>query len=117
MGNDHPTVYSTEWGRICPKCGKPVGDCVCKQQAARPKGDGIARVSRSSKGRKGKTVTIVSGLALEDDALGEVLKDLKRLCGSGGTLKDGVIEIQGDHRDKLAGELVKRGFKVKIAGG
>jgi translation initiation factor 1 len=117
MRDENRTVYSTEWGRMCPNCGQPTEDCTCKQRTTRPQGDGTVRVSRESKGRKGKTVTIVTGVPLDDEALRGLLAELKRMCGSGGTLKEGVIEIQGDHRDKLAGELVKRGFKVKIAGG
>jgi translation initiation factor 1 len=74
-------------------------------------------VGRSSKGRKGKTVTSVTGVPLPDDALRDLSKDLKRLCGTGGTLKDGVIEIQGDHRDTLVDELERRGFRVRRTGG
>lgn len=117
MRDDNPTVYSTEWGRMCPKCGNPVEACTCRQQSARPRGDGVVRVSRESKGRKGKTVTIITGVPLEDRALEILLKELKRMCGSGGTLKEGVIEIQGDHREKVYEALIKRNFKVKKAGG
>lgn len=117
MRDHNPTVYSTEWGRMCPRCGNPVDACTCKQQSSRPRGDGIVRVSRSSKGRKGKTVTIVTGVPLDDEGLKELLKELKRQCGSGGTVKDGVIEIQGDHRDRVFEVLQKREYKVKMAGG
>ena len=96
MRNDNPTVYSTEQGRICPNCGHPVAACTCRKPDARPRGDGITRVQRESKGRKGKTVTLVTGAPLADKELRELLSDLKRLCGAGGALKDGVIEIQGD---------------------
>lgn len=116
MRDENPTVYSTEWGRICPKCGKPEEKCVCKK-ASRPQGDGITRVMRESKGRAGKTVTLVKGVPLEGDELRALAADLKRLCGAGGALKDGVIEIQGDHRDTVFAALKKRGFKVKLAGG
>jgi translation initiation factor 1 len=116
MRSEDPTVYSTETGRICPKCGRPEAKCVCKQPVARPRGDGIVRVARESKGRKGKPVTLVSGLVLAEDALRDLLSDLKRLCGAGGTLKDGILEIQGDHRDTLVAELKKRGLTVKKAG-
>jgi len=74
------------------------------------------RVQRESKGRKGKTVTLVNGVPLGEEALHELASDLKRLCGSGGAVKDGVIVIQGDHRDLLLGELKKRGFTVKKVG-
>ena len=116
------TVYSSEQGRICPNCGLPTSRCVCRanprgRAESAPEGDGIARVGRSSKGRKGKTVTCLTGVPLPPDALRELAKDLKRLCGTGGTLKDGVIEIQGDHRDTLVEELDRRGFRVKRTGG
>lgn len=113
----NPTVYSTESGRICPKCGKPVAECICKKSAPRPAGDGVVRVSRESKGRKGKTVTLVTGLRLGDSALQQLASELKRQCGTGGTVKDGVIEIQGDHRDVIFDILKKQSFNVKKAGG
>jgi translation initiation factor 1 len=116
MRDENPTVYSTELGRMCPVCGKPIADCTCKKQV-RQRGDGAVRVQRESKGRKGKTVTLVSGVPLGDEALRSLLSELKRQCGAGGTIKDGVIEIQGDHRAKVVEELKKRGYTVKIAGG
>ena len=116
MRSDTPTVYTSQSGRICPNCGKPVDDCNCKK-AARVPGDGVVRILRDSKGRKGKTVTLITGLPLADDALHILLSELKRRCGTGGALKDGVLEIQGDHRETLLAELKKRGFKTKIAGG
>jgi len=120
---DDRTVYSSEQGRICPNCRLPTSRCVCRanprasRSEATPEGDGIARVGRSSKGRKGKTVTSVTGVPLPPDELQDLAKDLKRLCGTGGTLKEGVIEIQGDHRDTLVSELERRGFRVKRTGG
>jgi translation initiation factor 1 len=69
------------------------------------------------KGRRGKTVTTISGVPLASDALRELAGELKRRCGSGGSAKDGVIEIQGDHRDTLVAELEDRGYTVKLAGG
>ncbi len=113
-------VYSTESGRICPGCGQPVGACTCRQQAAaatRPATDGIVRVSLDTKGRKGKGVTVVKGVALDDAALALLGKQLKSACGSGGTTKDGVIEIQGDHRETVIALLQKQGMTVKRAGG
>ena len=110
------TVYSTEAGRHCPDCGRPILQCICKK-AARPIGDGVVRVSRESKGRKGKTVTLVSGVALDENAIHDLLSDLKRLCGAGGAFKAGQIEIQGDHRLAVVTELKKRGFTVKNVGG
>lgn len=115
LHSQDPTVYSTESGRHCPKCGKPLAQCICKK-TARPAGDGVVRVARESKGRKGKTVTLVSGVVLNDEALHDLLSNLKRLCGAGGSFKDGVIEIQGDHRDTVIEELKKRGFTVKKVG-
>jgi translation initiation factor 1 len=122
-GGSARTVYSSQAGRICPHCGLPTSRCVCRanprgaQTASAPEGDGIVRVGRSSKGRKGKTVTSVTGVPLPPDELRELAKDLKRVCGTGGTLKEGVVEIQGDHRDTLVRELEQRGFQVKRTGG
>ena len=111
-------VYSTETGRICPDCGKPLADCVCKTAAkAKPAGDGNVKVSRESKGRGGKTVTLVKGLALDATALALVGKQLRGACGSGGTVKDGVIEIQGDHCDLVIETLKKQGHNPKRTGG
>ncbi len=116
MSNNRP-VYSSETGRLCPNCGKPVNNCSCKKTATTKPGDGIVRISRSTAGRKGKGVTIITGVPLEGKALKEIAKKLKQKCGSGGTLKDGVIEIQGEHRDMLVEELQKHGWTVKRAGG
>lgn len=109
-------VYSTDSGRHCPDCRQPIDACICKQGAV-PAGDGIARVRRETKGRGGKTVTSISGVLLAEDALKDLASALKRRCGTGGALKDGVIEIQGDHVDLLLEELAKRGFKAKKSGG
>ncbi|WP_043199290.1 translation initiation factor Sui1 [Pseudomonas putida] len=109
-------VFSTDAGRHCPDCSQPVDACICKQQTI-PEGDGIARVRRESKGRGGKTVTTVTGVPLPPDQLKELATTLKRRCGTGGALKDGVIEIQGDHVELLIGELTKQGFKAKKSGG
>ncbi|MBI9050449.1 MAG: translation initiation factor Sui1 [Anaerolineaceae bacterium] len=116
MPDQNRTVYSTEWGRMCPKCGKPINDCVCKSPR-KISGDGVVRLERQSKGRKGKPVTLIRGVTLADDELKLLLRELKQICGSGGTLKDDVLEIQGDHRDRLAEILKKKGFKIKIVGG
>ena len=82
-----------------------------------PRGDGTVRISRETKGRKGKGVTLISGVPLGAAAIAALAKDLKQRCGTGGTVKDGVIEIQGDHRDRLIEELQSRGHRVKRAGG
>lgn len=108
-------VYSTESGRMCPGCRQPVASCVCGVKPV-PKGDGVVRVSRESKGRGGKVVTLVKGLALDDVALHALCKQLKAACGSGGTVKDGVIEVQGDHCERVAQTLAAGGHAVKLAG-
>jgi translation initiation factor 1 len=111
-------VYSTEHGRTCPDCRQALADCRCKSAAkAAPAGDGIARVTRETGGRNGKTVTVVRGLPLDAVALAALGRTLKAACGSGGTAKDGVIEIQGDHRDTVVAKLEQSGWKVKRAGG
>ena len=110
-------VYSTDKGRVCPDCRQAAADCRCKAMAAAPKGDGIVRVSLDTKGRKGKGVTLVRGVPLAPDALTALAKQLKANCGSGGTVKDGTIEIQGDHRDTVVTALQKQGMTVKRAGG
>lgn len=91
--------------------------CICGKTAARPPSDGIVRVSRETKGRKGKGVTLVKGVALDEAGLVALAKQLKTACGSGGTVKDGVIEVQGDHCDTVMQLLAKQGMKVKRAGG
>jgi translation initiation factor 1 len=116
---DRGIVYSTEHGRMCPDCGRPVAACACRERknSEIPDGDGIARISRETKGRKGKGVTLIAGLPLDQAGLQRLAKQLKRRCGAGGTVKDRVIEIQGDHRDLLLAELQARGYTVKRAGG
>lgn len=112
-------VYSTQQGRMCPDCGKPSAQCLCRKTKAlaKTKSDGIVRVGRETKGRKGAGVTVISGLTLEEEALKVLAKELKTRCGSGGTLKAGNIEIQGDHRDSVVEELARRGIKAKRSGG
>lgn len=110
-------VYSTEFGRMCPECGEPAHAGDCSVPAATPKGDGVVRVSRETKGRKGKGVTLITGVPLAEAELLALAKQLKARCGTGGTVKDGVIEIQGDQRDLLVEELKKKGWVVKKAGG
>ena len=111
-------VYSTLHGQMCTECGKPKASCVCgKKTAGTAKGDGIVRVGRETKGRKGAGVTVISGIPLAADELKMLAKELKSRCGGGGTVKDGIIEIQGDHRNLVLEELARRGFKAKRAGG
>ena len=102
---------------MCPNCTKPISDCSCSHDSESPLGDGHVRVSRETKGRKGKGVTLISGLPVDEKGLQKLAKQLKRKCGAGGTVKDGVIEIQGEHRDLLLQELLALGYKAKRAGG
>ncbi|WP_048956167.1 stress response translation initiation inhibitor YciH [Enterobacter bugandensis] len=100
-------VYSTESGRI----DEP------KTQAERPKGDGIVRIQRQTSGRKGKGVCLISGIDMDDAELNKLAAELKKKCGCGGAVKDGIIEIQGDKRDLIKSLLEAKGMKVKLAGG
>jgi translation initiation factor 1 len=116
--NSSGLVYSTETGRICPECRNAVAQCTCiAASRAAPAGDGVVRVSRQSKGRGGKVVTVVKGLALDALALAALGKQLRIACGSGGTVKDGVIEVQGDHCDVIMETLRAHGHDPKRAGG
>jgi translation initiation factor 1 len=110
-------VYSTEGGRMCPACRRPVAQCTCRAAAPAPAGDGIVRVLRETKGRGGKAVTVVRGVPVDAAALAKLGQELKAACGSGGTVKDGVVEVQGDHVEKVMSLLQQRGWKVKRAGG
>ena len=110
-------VYSTAGGRICPGCGQPEKQCQCTKSTRLPPGDGIVRVRREVKGRRGKTVTSITGIPLPEDSLKGLASRLKRLCGTGGSVKDGIIIIQGDHRSALIPFLQTEGFQVKRAGG
>ena len=115
--DDPVMVYSTVRRLVCPKCRLPTAKCSCGKEEPAPAGDGIVRVHRETKGRGGKTVTTVSGVPLAGEALRSLASDLKRRCGTGGTAKDGVIEIQGDHRETIVAELSRRGFTARLAGG
>lgn len=117
QNKDAGLVYSTGFGRMCPGCNNPVEKCTCQKKQSISKGDGIVRLMRETKGRKGKGVTLITGLPLDDAGLKKLAKTFKQKCGSGGNLKDGVIEIQGDHRDVLEKELGSLGYTVKRAGG
>lgn len=110
-------VYSTDSGRMCPGCRRAVAECVCAKAAPVAAGDGIVRVGREKKGRGGKTVTLVRGLALDAGGLVAFARELKTACGSGGSVADGVIEIQGDHVERLMQLLPAKGYTVKRAGG
>jgi len=110
-------VYSTDSGRMCPDCRHPMAQCACRQLRPVVAGDGVVRVSREKKGRGGKTVTVLRGVALEPAALIALARRLKTDCGSGGTVADGVIEIQGDHVERVMQGLTAQGFTVKRVGG
>jgi len=110
-------VYSTDVGRVCPNCGKPMAACSCKQNKSVSKTDGVVRIGRETKGRGGKSVNVITGLGLASAELEKLCAQLKKRCGTGGTTKDGTIEIQGEHRDTLVAELTKLGYAVKKAGG
>lgn len=109
-------VYSTELGRTCHQCRRALAECRC-EAANTPAGDGVVRVLRETKGRKGAGVSVITGLPLTGPELAALATKLKKRCGSGGTVKDGRIEIQGDHRDLLVTELAKLGYTAKRAGG
>ena len=109
-------VYSTEQGRICPGCGNPVNQCTCRKHKS-PSGDGNVRVSHETKGRKGKGVTLIKGLDMDAATLKLTSKKLKAMCGSGGTVKEGIIEIQGDQIERILDYLKKQGVRAKRAGG
>jgi translation initiation factor 1 len=108
-------VYSSVHGRMCPKCGRAMASCSCKESAAKtvPAARGRVRVGRETKGRKGKGVTVITGMALAPAALAALARQLKQKCGAGGTVRDGVIEIQGDQRDLLVEELRRLGWDAK----
>jgi len=121
MSGDRRLVYSTEHGSL----DKPMQKKTSKKKRQttpaaaaikNPNKQGV-RIRRESKGRSGKTVSIIDGLSLNDAALKKLLKQLKGQLGTGGAIKNGVLEIQGDHREKLVALLEKHGFKARLAGG
>ena len=111
-------VFSTD-NRVCPGCLRGQTACVCKEKhnTLDVQGDGIARLHRETKGRKGKGVTLITGLPLPDGELKKLAKELKQHCGTGGSIKNGVIEIQGDQRNLLQLTLQAKGYQVKLSGG
>jgi translation initiation factor 1 len=114
-------VYSTEVGRTCPGCLRAQAQCICKSVhntlQATGADDGIVRLHRERKGRKGKGVTLIKGLALTDPELAALAKTLKSSCGVGGSVKAGVIELQTHDREKIKTLLEAQGHSAKIAGG
>lgn len=115
-----PRVYSTDPADPvrCRQCLRLLAECVCGTHAPRhPQvGDGVVRLKRETKGRKGTGVTLITGLPLAADELEALASRFKKLCGVGGTVREGVIEIQGEQRARLQPELEKLGYRVKIAG-
>jgi translation initiation factor 1 len=112
-------VYRSDVGRVCPGCRRPIAQCACKDQRGRPArpGMGSIRVARVTQGRGGKAVSVITGLPLDEAALESLARELKQRCGSGGTVREGTIEIQGEHRDTLVAELTRRGYAARRAGG
>ncbi|TNF86377.1 MAG: translation initiation factor Sui1 [Gammaproteobacteria bacterium] len=113
-------VYSTDQGRMCPGCLRPQADCVCNDRSRARSGgstDGAVIVSRETKGRKGAGVTLISGLPLADNDLAALAKKLKARCGVGGSVKEGVIELQGEQRDRIVQLLEAEGYRAKRSGG
>jgi translation initiation factor 1 len=115
--SNKPPVYSTrpEFSKRCPRCGRY--PCRCPTPKSAPPEQQVAHIQRQRKGRAGKTVTVVGNLQLTAQDLKGLAKRLKRACASGGTVKDGNIEIQGDHRERAAAALKELGYKVKFVGG
>jgi translation initiation factor 1 len=118
---DSRLVYSTELGQVCAECQKPVSKCICKKKKPKArlqtKQDGVIRIRREVKGRKGKTVTVIYGFTFDQGILKTLAKQLKQQCGTGGSVKDDMIIIQGDHREKLMKLLKAQGHKVKLSNG
>ncbi len=109
-------VYSTDGGGICRQCLRPLTGCVCKANKPAPPADSVVRIGRETKGRKGAGVTLITGLPLAAAELQALAKQLKKKCGVGGAIKDGVIELQGDQRE-LAKSLLQDRWTVKLSGG
>jgi translation initiation factor 1 len=110
-------VYSTGVGSLCPNCRRAVRECVCPKGSPGAAKPAAVRVGRETSGRAGKGVTTVTGLPLSMSDIEALATKLKKRCGSGGTLRGGVIEIQGDHRDTIVAELIKLGWPAKKSGG
>ena len=111
MGQDN-------WRKLlCPKCKQLKAICTCSSEPPTPSTSTVVRVGRETKGRGGKGVTIISDLPLDENGITELATKLKTRLGTGGTVKDGRIEIQGDHRDRIIQELEGLGYRVKRTGG
>jgi translation initiation factor 1 len=112
-----PIIYSSGVGSLCANCRRPVRECVCPKGAPGAAKPAAVRVGREVKGRAGKGVTTVTGLPMTLSDIESLAGKLKKRCGSGGTVRDGVIEVQGDHRDVIVAELIKLGWPAKKSGG
>ncbi|MBL6696327.1 MAG: translation initiation factor Sui1 [Luminiphilus sp.] len=110
-------VYSTDGGRLCPQCQRPVRACVCGTAKPANADDGIVRIRRETKGRGGKAVTVIEGIPEHPEGLKSLCKQLKQRCGVGGSVKDSAIEIQGDQRTTCQQVLATMGYQVKLSGG
>jgi len=110
-------VYSTQSGRLCPGCACPVDSCSCRTRIPETFADGIVRIRRETKGRRGKAVTVISGLGGDSATLARMTSELKKHCGTGGSITDNTVEIQGDKRQQVKTWLEKQGFTVKLSGG
>jgi len=121
MSNDNNArlVYSTGMGRICARCGLPVGECRCSQERGSPakRTDGIVRIALDKRHRRGKMMTIIIGAPGDDAAIEQMCRELKKALATGGSVNDGQIELQGDHRERVAAYFAARGVKTKRAGG
>ncbi|MCP4746853.1 MAG: stress response translation initiation inhibitor YciH [Desulfobacteraceae bacterium] len=124
MNDNSRLVYSTESGKVCSRCHRRMDICRCNgknksssKQDSPFKRDGIVRIQKEVKGRKGKCASVVYGLDLDSNRLKQIARELKNHCGTGGSVKHGAIIIQGDHREKIKAILQKQGFQVKLAGG
>jgi translation initiation factor 1 len=108
-------VYSTDKGELCPTCGWPVRQCVCSSTRGTETVTGriVARLRIEKSGRGGKTVTVVDGLPNNTEFVKALASELKQLCGTGGAAKEGAVELQGDHRERLRPYLIKKTFTVK----
>ncbi len=119
--NERLVVWSSDVGKVanCQHCGAPRDACLCSKRGGSPapRGDGWVRLAREKAGRGGKVVTVVHGIPGDDAELVRLAQELKRYCGAGGTVRDGVIELQGEHREKLKVRLTSLGYRVKVAGG
>lgn len=111
--DQHRLIFTSDQGSMCPACRRPTDHCVCKKDKG-PRGDGKVRIALDKKGRRGKSVTLITGLALGDAELKSLAKELKKRCGGGGAVKNGAVEIQGDHRQAVAEFLEGKGISARV---